>query len=148
MQSGEPVKFESLQALMPEVAGWDKGEATGMSLSVPFKGAQASMTLKKGDDEISIEIVDTVFNQMMYAPLALYLSAGFSTSDENGYKKGLTISGQPSFEEWDKNAKTGSVTMIVGKRFIVHVQTTAVDNTELAKSVANRIDTAKLAALK
>ena len=85
---------------------------------------------------------------MMYAPVAAYLSTGFSVTDENVYKKGLTIAGQPAFEEWDKNAKTGSVTMIVGKRFLLHVQTTGVDNTDLAKSVATRIDTAKLAALK
>ena len=49
--SDAPVKYEALQAFLPgtdaiATAGWEKKDMTGMALTVPMKGSQASMTLK------------------------------------------------------------------------------------------------------
>ena len=51
-QSGEPVKFETLQGFLPDDGyltreGWHKSDLTGMALTVPIRGAQASVTLRK-----------------------------------------------------------------------------------------------------
>lgn len=151
--SDEPVKFEALQGFLPSTdaiatAGWEKREMSGMALSVPIKGSQASITLKKGDAEVVVDIIDTVFNPSLYAPVAAYLSNGFSAKDANGYKKAVTVAGQPAFEEWNKTDRTAGLTVIVGKRFLMHVLGTGVDSTEPATFMAGQIDMARLAALK
>lgn len=151
--SDEPVKFEALQAFLPgtdaiATAGWEKKDMTGMALTVPMKGSQASMTLKKGEAEVVIDIIDTVFNQSLYAPVAAYLGNGFYASTDNGYKKAVTVGSQPAFEEWNKKDRTGGLTVLVGKRFLVHVLGTNVDSVEPVTFVAGQIDFTRLASLK
>jgi len=151
--TGEPVKFEALQGFLPgtdaiATAGWAKKEMTGMALTVPIKGSQASLTLKKGGSEVVIDIIDTVFNQSLYAPVAAYLSNGFYSSDGSGYKKAVSIGGQPAFEEWNRKDRTGGITVLVGKRFLVHVLGTDIDSMEPVTFVAGQVDMTRLAALK
>ena len=52
MQSGDPVKFEILETFLPgddfvTKNGWQKRDLTGMALTVPIRGSQASLTLRK-----------------------------------------------------------------------------------------------------
>lgn len=147
LQSGTPVPFEALQALLPAVPGWTRGEMTGMVLSVPVRGTQASLTLSRGGATMSIEIIDTLFNQTLYAPVAAYLTEGFTSSTDSGTKRAVKIQGQPAFEEFTKDGQTATVTVLVGKRFLVHVRTTGVPDTASARGAAESIDMAKLAAL-
>ena len=129
LQSGTPVPFESLQALLPTVPGWTRGEMTGMVLSVPMRGTQASLVLSRGETRMNVEIIDTVFNQTLYAPVAAYLDEGFAASTEDGTKRALKIQGQPAFEEFTTAGQSATVTVLVGKRFLIHVRTTGVPDT-------------------
>jgi len=151
--SDAPVKYEALQAFLPgtdaiATAGWQKTEMTGMALTVPMKGSKASMTLKKDETEVVIDIIDTVFNQSLYAPVAAYLGKGYYSSSGNDYKKAVTVGGQPAFEEWNSKDRTGALTVLVGKRFLVHVLGTNVDSVEPVTFVAGQIDLTRLASLK
>ncbi len=154
MQSmGEPVKFQTLQEFLPSDAflkqdGWEKTELTGMALSVPVKGSQAQVTIRKGGTEIVIDIVDTVFNQSLYAPVAAFLASGFAVTNEQGYKKAITIQSQPAFEEWALTDRRASITVLVGERFLVHLQGKGFNGTDPVKAVASQINMSKLATLK
>jgi len=154
MQSlGDPVNFEALQAFLPSndfivKDGWQKSDMTGMLLSVPMKGSQASLTLKKSGAQMVVNITDTVFNQSLYAPVAAFLADGFSTSDADGYKKSVTMQGFPAFEERSIPKRAAGVTVLVGRRFLVHVQGTGVDGTDAVKTIAGQINMARLAELK
>jgi hypothetical protein len=148
LQSGTPVPFESLQALLPTVPGWTRGEMTGMVLSVPMRGTQASLTLSRGDARMSIEIIDTVFNQTLYAPVVAYLTEGFQTTTDDGTKRAAKVQDQPALEEFTQDSQTAALTVLVGKRFLVHVETTGVSDMTSARIAAAGIDMAKLAALK
>lgn len=148
LQSGTPVSFEALQSLLPAVPGWTRGEMTGMVLSVPMRGTQASLTLSRGDAKMSIEIIDTVFNQALYAPVAAYLTDGFASSTDSGTKRSVKIQGQPAFEEFTAVDQTAAITILVGRRFLVHVQTTGVPDLTSARAAADGIDMTRLAALK
>lgn len=150
---GEPVKFEALQGFLPGTdavltAGWQKKDMTGMVLSVPMKGSQASMTLTKGETEVVVDIIDTVFNQSIYAPVAAYLGNGFYSSTGNGYKKAISVGGQPAFEELNKKERSAGLTILVGKRFLVHTLGTNVDSVEPVSFITGQIDIARLANLK
>jgi hypothetical protein len=149
----DPVKFEALQGFLPgtdavATAGWEKKDMTGMALTVPMKGSQASMTLKKGESEVVVDIVDTVFNQSLYAPVVAYLGKGFYQGTGTSYKKAVSIGGQPAFEEWNKKDRTGGVTIVVGKRFLVRVLGTGVDTIEPVTFIVGQIDLTRLAELK
>ena len=154
MQSmGEPVKFETLQEYLPSAEflkqdGWQKTEMTGMALSVPVKGSQAQVTIRKGDTEIVVDIIDTVFNQALYAPVAAFLASGFSVKNDTGHKKAITIQNQPAFEEWALTDRRASITVLVGERFLVHLQGKGFSGTDPVKAVASQINMAKLATLK
>lgn len=150
---GEPVKFEALQAFLPSDAditknGWQKFEVTGMALAEPIKGAKAAMTLKKDGSELVVDIVDTVFNQSLFAPVAAFLVDGFKEENANGFKRSITFQDQPAFEEWTSRDRVANLTILVGKRYLVHLQATNVGSTEPVKSVAAWINLTKLADLK
>lgn len=148
LQGSEAVTFEALQALLPTVPAWTRGEMTGVVLSEPVRGTQASLTLSRGDARMTIEIVDTVFNQALYAPVAAYLDEGFTASTDARHTRAVRIHNQPAFEEFTTEDQRATVTVLVGKRFLVHVQTTGVPDTTSARNAAESIDMAKLAGLK
>lgn len=147
LHTGTPVPFEALQALLPTVPGWTRGEMTGMVLSVPLRGTQASLQLTRGDAAMSIEIIDTVFNQALYAPVAAYLADGFTSSTDGDTTRAVKVQGQPAFEQFTRDGQTAAVTVLVGQRFLVRVQTTGVPDMTSARGAADAIDMAKLAAL-
>ena len=152
-QSGDPVKFEVLQGFLPADEfltreGLQKSDMTGMALTVPIRGSQASLTLRKGDVEVVVDIIDTVFNQSLYAPVAAFLAEGFSTKDDRGYKKAVTFQNQPAFEEFTSAERTGGLTILVGKRYLVHLQGTGIASTDIVRAVASQINLTKLADLK
>ena len=152
LQTGEPVKFEVLETFLPgedfaKANGWQRSDLTGMALTVPIRGSQASVTLRKDGVEIVVNIIDTVFNQSLYAPVAAFLTEGFSSKSPDGFKRATTMQGQPAFEEWTRADRTGGVTVLVGKRYLLHVQGTGIDTTDVVTRVATAIDLAKLAVL-
>lgn len=154
LQTGaDPVKFEVLQEFLPPndfivSDGWQKKDMTGMALAEPIRGSQAQLTMRKGDASVVIDIIDTVFNQSLYAPVAAFLADGFAVKDEIGYKKAITIQGQPAFEEWARADRHAGITVLVGKRFLVHLQGTGFSSAEPLKTIAAQINMAKLALLK
>lgn len=149
MQSaGEPVNFEVLKPLLPVMSGWEKKEVTGMMLAVPLKGAQVSERLVNGNAEVVVDIIDTVFNQSLYAPVAAFMEKDFSSSDANGYKRAITFQNEPAFQEWSSKDQTGGLTVLAGKRFLVHLRGKGLNSIEPLLGIASQINIAQLAALK
>ena len=144
----EPVNFEVLRPLLPIVSGWEKKEVTGMMLAVPLKGAQVSERLVNGDSEVVVDIIDTVFNQSLYEPIAAFLEQNFSATDTDGYKRAMPFQGQPGFQEWSNKDRTGGLTVLVGKRFLVHLQGKRINSIEPLLGIAGQINIAQLAAIK
>ena len=154
LQAGtDPVKFDALQAFLPTddfilKDGWRKSDMTGFMLAEPMKGAQASLTLKKPGAEVVINIVDTVFSQSLFAPIATFLADGFSERNATGFKTRITFQGFPAFEEWTSTERVAGLTVLVGQRFLVHLQGTSMNGTDPLKAVASQINMTGLARLK
>ena len=47
----------------------------------------------------------------------------FERESSEGYEKSTELNGMPTFEKWNEENKDNEVTVLVGKRFIVHVET-------------------------
>jgi hypothetical protein len=144
----DPVDFKELQAMLPEVTGWEKSQPEAERMTAPVSFAYASTRYKKGDFEITEKITDSGFNQLLIAPLSMMLAAGYAKESSHGFEKSTTAAGYPAFEKWDKSDKSGNLTVFINQRFVVELEGTGMaDNKEL-QAFLTRTDLKKLAALK
>ena len=144
----EPVRFQELQAALPDVSGWQRGEPTGerMTSPVPFSQAEADYTM--GDANISVKVVDSAFSQMLIAPWAMFLTAGYERETNEGYEKSVTIGGNPGFERYNNASKDGELNIVLAKRFLVTVEGDNIADTKVLHEFASKIDAGKLESLK
>lgn len=144
----EPVRFQDLVALLPDVAGWEMEKPRGERMTSPFPTASATTSYTKGDAHIEVEIVDSAFNQLLLAPIAMFLQVGYSQESTSGYEKSTPVNGQPGWEKWDSEDKRGEVNALVAKRFLVSVEGSQIDDPKILQDVARQIDFSRLSALK
>ena len=143
----EPVRFQDLQATLPEVSGWERGTPTGerMTSPVPFSQAEADYTM--GDANISVKVVDSAFSQMLIAPWAMFLTAGYERESSDGYEKSVNIGGNPGFERYNKANKDGELNIVFAKRFLVTVEGNNIADTKVLHDFAAKFDASKLESL-
>ena len=144
----EPVQFQDLQAALPQVSGWERGTPTGerMTAPVPFSQAEADYTM--GEANVSVKVVDSAFSQMLIAPWAMFLTAGYEKQTGDGYEKSVNLGGNPGFERYSTADKSGELNVVIAKRFLVTVEGDNIADTKVLHDFVARLDTAKLETLK
>lgn len=143
----EPVSFRDLQAAFPTVSGWTMDKPKGERMTSPVAFSQTEARYRNGDQEMEVKIVDSAFNQILVAPWAMFLSAGYEKETDDGYEKSTTVAGQPGFEKWNSSRKDGELNIVVAKRFLVSVEGNGLSDIKQIHAFASQIDFAKLAAL-
>jgi hypothetical protein len=150
-QLAEAVDFKKILPILPEPpAGWTAEKAEGETVdSGGTKITTAHRDYKKGDGDTapttSISILDCAAN-----PEYLASTTGawnMSTTTPEGYTKPLTIEGMPGFETFENEGKRGTLWLVVGKRYIVSIETQSQDAKDLQEWL-KRIDVKKLAEVK
>jgi hypothetical protein len=144
----DPVSFRELQAAFGDLGGWEKGKATGERMTSPVNYSVAKISYTKGDARIEEEISDSAFNQMLLVPFSMFLTSGYEKETEDGYEKSAKIGEYPGFEKWNKSSKSGELTAIVNKRFIVQVNGHDIPDPKVLQDAMASIDLQKLASLK
>jgi hypothetical protein len=144
----DPVDFKELQAMLPEVTGWEKSQPEAERMTAPVSFAYASTRYQKGDFEITEKITDSGFNQLLIAPLSMMLAAGYAKESTKGFEKSTTAAGYPAFEKWDKSDKSGNLSVFVNQRFVVELDGTGMPDNKELQAFLMRTDLKKLAALK
>jgi hypothetical protein len=144
----DPVSFRDLQAVLPELSGWERDKPTGERMTAPVNFSEASVRHTRGDASISTKITDSALNQMLIAPFAMFLAGNYERETERGYEKSIKVGEHLGFEKWDTEDKDGELTVIVNKRFIVAIEGRGIDNAQVLHDVLARTDLTKLAALK
>jgi hypothetical protein len=145
------VHFKKLLPALPEPpAGWSADPAEG---STDDLGETQITTVhrdySKGEGEnvptTSISILDSVASpEYLESTIAAWNS---DTSDADGYTKSLTIEGMPGFETYENDGKHGSLWLVVAKRYILQIETTAQEPAEL-QAWLKRLDLKKLSEVK
>jgi hypothetical protein len=143
-----PVSFHDMQALFPELDGWQKAKPTGEKMSSPFKYSQAEVHYTKDDARITLKMMDSGFNQLLLTPYAMFLTAGYEKETSDGYEKSTKVNGEPGWEKWNDSGKDGELNALVGKRFLVQIEGRQIDDIKALHQLAGKIDMAKLSALK
>jgi hypothetical protein len=144
----DPVSFRDLQALFPDIDGWQKGKPVGERMSSPFPFSQAEVTYTKADARVELKMIDSGFNQLLLTPYAMFLQAGYEKETTEGYEKSTQVNGQPGWEKWDSEGKDGELNAVVGKRFLVQIEGSQIEDTKVLHEIAGKIDMGRLAALK
>jgi hypothetical protein len=143
----EPVSFQALQTVLPEVSGWQREQPTGERMTMPVAYSQAEATYRMGDADIEVKIVDSALSQLLIAPWAMFLTAGYEKQTSDGYEKSVNVGGNPGFERWDSSSKDGELNLVVAKRFLVTVEGNNITDTKVLQEFVTKIDTGKLAGL-
>jgi hypothetical protein len=143
----DPVSFRDLQAAFPTVSGWTMDKPKGERMTAPVAFSQTEARYKNGDQEIEVKIVDSAFNQILVAPWAMFLTAGYEKETDDGYEKSTTVSGNPGFEKWNSTRKEGELNIVVAKRFLVSVEGDQLADVKQLHDFAAKVDFSKLAAL-
>jgi hypothetical protein len=143
----EPISFRDLQTALPEVSGWTRGEVQGERMTSPIPFSESEVEYTKGDSHVTVKIVDSAFNQMLVAPWAMFLTAGYEKESTDGYEKSVTVSGHPGFEKWDSRNKDGEINLVVAKRFLVTIDGNNIADTSVLQEFASKVDAGRLVAL-
>ena len=144
----DPVSFRDLIALLPAPSGWEREKPTGERMTSPVSFADASVRLMKGDATVNVKITDSGFNQLLVAPFAIFLAGNYEKETSSGYEKSIKVGDAPGLEKWDSESKSGDVTVIVNKRFIVEIDGNGIDNPKVLHAMLDSVDLKKLADLK
>ena len=143
----DPVSFRDLQTAFPDVSGWTMNKPKGERMTAPVAFSQTEVRYQNGDQEIEVKIVDSAFNQLLVAPWAMFLTAGYEKETDDGYEKSTTVSGNPGFEKWSDKRKEGEVNLVVAKRFLVSVEGNRLTDVKQLHDFAAKVDFGKLTAL-
>jgi hypothetical protein len=146
-KAADPVSFRDLQTAFPTVSGWTMDKPKGERMSAPVAFSQTEARYQNGDQRIEVKIVDSAFNQILVAPWAMFLTAGYERETEDGYEKSTIVAGHPGFEKWNATRKDGELNIVVAKRFLVSVEGNQLNDVKDLHDFAAQVDFSKLAAL-
>jgi hypothetical protein len=144
----EPVTFQALQTTLPEVSGWEMRKPRGERMTAPVPFSQSETTYTKGDASIDVKVVDSGFAPLLIAPWSMMLAAGYSRESSEGYEKAVAVGGQPAFEKWNSDSKSGELNILVNKRFLVTIEGDEIADTRPLHELAGKMDFGKFAGLK
>jgi hypothetical protein len=126
MEPVPPIHYKDLMAFLPDDAfGLTEEEPEGETGKLgEWQYSQASAEFHGDNGEsVQVNIFDYAFIGAMYAPYRMMFAMGFSKESTKGYERSTEIMGFPGYEKWEKKSKREQVTVLVGKRFIVTVET-------------------------
>lgn len=145
----DPVSFRDLMTVFPETfSGWERKKPTGERMSSPVNFSQAEVDYTKENARLEIKIMDSALNQMLIAPFAMFLTAGYEKETSRGYEKSVKVGDFPGWEEWNDEGKDGSLHAVVDKRFIVDIRGNNIESPKVLHDLAAAMDLKKLSTLK
>lgn len=148
MKPVEPIHFAKLIELLPKAPsgfaadGEPRGETTS---AMGFKVSMAEQSYSAEGRSLRVKITDGAFNAPLYTVITM--AAQFARESTEGYEKGVTLDGNPGVEKWRKDGGDAELNVVVGKRFFVEIEGSAI-TPELVREVWGSVDRTRLAGLK
>ncbi|MBR9975316.1 MAG: hypothetical protein KFF77_07025 [Bacteroidetes bacterium] len=121
-----PVSFRVLLTYLPEQIDDMKkenprgetstmGEWTYSSASADYKGPEGKSA--------RVELLDYAYIGMLYAPVRMWLKMKIDRESTEGFERTTEVAGYPAYEKWDISSEHAEVTVLVGDRFIINIDT-------------------------
>lgn len=145
------VPYEKLLPFLPATpAGWTAEKPGGSTTEIEvFNLSTASQTYQKGDEEnapvVTVTIIDAGGYKGYFEATTVRWRGNSQSPD--GYDKTVEIDGMPGYEHFNIASNSGSLSVIVAKRYFVQIEVANQDPKELREWL-KKIEVAKLAELK
>lgn len=148
-KSGEVVPYQSLKELLPNtLSGMNRTKIEGQKSGMQGMNiSTASAEYESGDKHIQVSIMDAGGSALTLAGVAMWANMEFERESDDSYERTTTIDGNKAFEQFDKNAKTGQVSVLVDNHFIVNIEGTNISEKDL-RNVLSDMNLRKLGKLK
>ena len=101
-------------------------------------------TFTRGNARLDFEISDTKGASGMVESLAAMAGANFHRTLDTGYMKGATVAGSPAIESWNSADRSGELSVLVKKRYIINIGGRGIDDASAMRTLAERMDLARL----
>lgn len=143
----QPVHFKELMAFLAldPPQGWEVAQKPkGTTLKSPVQMSEAEVEFRAGDQKtVEIKIIDGMAGMMPFVGMA----QGMEMESSEEYMKPIEIQGFKGMENFKHQDKKGEIILPVAGRFLVNITGNGMDNTEVIKAMAGKLDLKKLAAL-
>ncbi len=147
----EPVDFRALKELLPEdLSGMKRTSAEGEKAGA--MGFIASHAEGRYESEAGGRITVKITDVGAVAGMAALAAYGWAMAEidretETGYERTMTIKGHRGHERYDRESKSGEVSLLVANRFVVEVDGYDV-TMEALKDALDQVDLGKLEGMK
>lgn len=146
------IQAEDLLKFIPDApTGWkqDDKNSTGLGQAGAIMGSANAITAKgeysKGDDSnvtLTISVGGILGKSAGFMGLGALM--GGSSNSGNKNSKSIRISGYTGTNEYDANEKNGTLTLQVGEKTSINIEGSNLENADVLKTFAGKIDLAKL----
>jgi len=110
----------------------------------PQPGTLVLATFTRGDEKLELEIADTGGAPRAIESLEHMAGSNTSRTVGNGYFKGTMVGAFPAVESWNTVEKLGEVSVLVRRRFIIHVAGSGLKDAAPMRALAEAVDTSRL----
>jgi len=138
------VSLEDLRASVPQVAGWTRGEISAQEGPAPNRSTHVLVTFTRGAEKLDLEIADTGGDERAIESLEHMAGSTTSRTVGNGYFKGTTVATFPAVESWNTVDKIGELSILIRRRFIIHVAGARLADAAPMRALAEAVDTSRL----
>ncbi len=136
---------DELRAMAPTMDGWERGAINTQTIDVPDVASVLTVSYTRADGgELDLEISDTAGKSSMIDSLATMAGSQFNRDMATGYLKGTTVAGAPAVESWNTDHRIGELTVLVKKRYIIHVGGKNLADAAPMRAIVERIALDKL----
>lgn len=127
---------DSLKAYLPaSVAGFTRTEVSASSASAAgIEGSQAEAQYTRGESNLKLQVTD-IGQAGALASIAGAVNMKSSKETATGYEKTGVVDGRMTQESYDRQAKSGEYSVLVGERFMVEASGNGVTMDELKAAV-------------
>ena len=138
------VSLAELRASVPEFRGWTRGEIVAQESTAPARGTHVVATFSRGTEKLELEIADTGGEPRAIESLEKMAGSNTNRTVGNGYFKGTMIGAFPAVESWNTVEKVGELSVLIRRRFIIHVAGAGLKNAAPMRALAEAVDTSRL----
>jgi hypothetical protein len=138
------VSIAELRASVPEFRGWTRGEIVAQESTAPEPGAHVIATFTRGAEKMELEIADTGGVPRAIESLEKIAGSNTNRTVGNGYFKGTVVSTYPAVESWNTVDKLGELSVLIRRRFIIHVAGSGLKDAAPMRTLAAAVDVSRL----
>jgi hypothetical protein len=138
------VSLQDLRASVPIVDGWTRGEVLADESPAPDRSTHVMVTYSRGAEKLDLQIADTGGNERAIEALEHMAGTDVTRTVDNGYFKGTTVASFPAVESWNTVDKLGELSVLIRRRYIIHVGGSGLADAAPMRALAEAVDMSRL----